>query len=257
MLLNSCSMEKMTMMAGAEPFLFSGGTNGILLIHGFTGTPAEMRLLGERLHAAGYTVLGIRLAGHGTSPHDMIQTNWRHWYASALDGLTFLRGLCTSIQVVGLSMGGLLALKLAAEYPVDSVAALSTPVFLANKRIKFLPLYKLFWRFVPKKSRDYDIDPQYFIGYDTTPLSCLSSLLELIRIVCDDARRIPCPVLLVQSKRERTVKPASAPYLLERIGSPQKEIFWLEKSGHVVTIDIERETVFRKITEFMNQNRSS
>ena len=257
MLLNSCNMEKMTIMSGAEPFLFPGGANGILLVHGFTGTPAEMRLLGEHLHAAGYTVLGIRLPGHGTSPYDMVHTNWRHWYGSVVDGLTLLRGLCTNIQVVGLSMGGLLALKLAAEYSVDSVSALSTPVFLTNKRIKFLPLYRLFHRFVPKKRRDYDIDPQYFIGYDTTPLSCLSSLLEFIRIVADDVRNIHCPVLLVQSKRERTVKPASATYLLERIGSPQKEIFWLEKSGHVVTIDIEREIVFRRVADFVYQNRSS
>jgi carboxylesterase len=248
-------MEKMTIMPGAEPFLFSGGTNGILLVHGFTGTPAEMRLLGEHLHAAGYTVMGIRLPGHGTSPHDMVRTNWHHWYGSVVDGLILLRGFCSNVQVVGLSMGGLLALKLAAEYPVDAVAALSTPVFLANKRIKLLPLYRLFCRFVPKKRRDYDIDPQYFIGYDTTPLSCLASLLELIRIVGEDVRSIQCPVLLVQSKRERTVKPSSAPYLLERIGSSQKEIFWLEKSGHVVTIDIERETVFRRVAEFANQTR--
>lgn len=255
MLWNSCSMEKMTIMQGAEPFFLPGGANGILLIHGFTGTPAELRLLGEHLHAQGYTVLAVRLPGHGTTPEDMAHTNWRHWYGGAVDGLMFLRGMCKNIQIVGLSMGGLLTLKLAAEYSVDGVAALSTPVYLANQRIKLLPIYRLFCRFVPKKRRDYDIDPQYFIGYDTTPLSCLSSLLDLIRIVCQDVAAVQCPVLLIQSKRERTVKPSSATYLSEHIGSAKKEVFWLEKSGHVVTIDIERDTVFHKVAEFVNQNR--
>lgn len=250
---NSCNMEKMKIMTGAEPFLLTGGPHGVLLVHGFTGTPSEMRLLGEHLHTQGFTVLAIRLPGHGTDPHDMESTHWRHWYGGAVDGFHLLRGMCETVQVVGLSMGGLLSLKLASEYPVDSVVALSTPVFLANRRIKWLPLYRLFYRYVPKKIRDYDIDPQYFVGYDTTPLSCLSSLLELIQIVSRDAASITCPVLLVQSRREHTVRPESATYLLERIGSLQKELFWLEKSGHVVTIDVERELVFRQVAAFVTR----
>ena len=246
-------MDILKIMPGAEPFLLKGDSRGVLLVHGFTGTPAEMRLLGEHLNQRGFTVLAVRLPGHGTTVLDMESTGWRHWYGAVVDGLYLLKSLCVEINVVGLSMGGLLALKLAAEYPIDRVAALSTPVLLADRRILHLPFHRLFRRFVPKKRRDYDIDPQYYVGYDRTPLSSLSSLLELIRLVQEDIRSVRCPSLLIQSRREHTVRPESALFLMERLGSKTKELFWLEKSGHIVTIDLERETVFAKVAEFLTE----
>ena len=245
-------MNELKLMAGAEPFLLRGNSRGVLLLHGFTGAPAEMRLLGEHLHRQGYTVLAVRLPGHGTDIRDMEPTNWKHWYGAAIDGYHILTGLCTEIHVVGLSMGGLLALKLSAEYPVHSVAALSAPVFLADRRIKLLPLYRLFRRYAAKKQRDYDIAAKLFVGYDSTPLSSLSSLLELIIQVPQDIDEITCPTLLVQSRREHTVRPESASFLFEQIKSPVKELFWLEKSGHIVTLDNERELVVDKISEFLS-----
>lgn len=246
-------MESLHIMPGAEPFLLKGGPRGVLLIHGFTGAPAEMRLLGESLHAKGFTVLAVRLPGHGTEVGDMEITTWRHWYGAALDGRLLLSGLCDEINVVGLSMGGLLALKLAAEYPVSSVVALSTPIFLTTRRLPLLPLYRAFRRFIPKKHRHYDIDPRYNVGYDSTPLASLSSLLELISSVQEDLPNIHCPALLVQSRREHTVRPESATFIFDHLGTQAKELFWLEKSGHVITIDIEREAVFAKVAEFLAQ----
>jgi carboxylesterase len=250
-------MEPMQIMAGADSFLLKNGPRGVLLVHGFTGTPAEMRLLGEHLHAQGFTVLAIRLPGHGTSVQDMESTSWRHWYGAAIDGFQLLTGLCNEISVAGLSMGGLLALKLAAEFPIHRVVALSTPIFLMERRIPLLPLYRVFRRFVPKKRRDYeDTDPLYYVGYDSTPLSSLSSLLDLIEIVKVDLPSVHCPSLLVQSRREHTVRPESATFILEHLGAQQKELFWLKNSGHVVTVDFERETVFAKITDFLNSSIS-
>ena len=246
-------MKSLQIMPGAEPFLLTGGARGVLLIHGFTGTPAEMRLLGEHLHEKGFTVLAVRLPGHGTEIQDMESTTWRHWYGAALDGLHLLTVLCNEINVVGLSMGGLLALKLAAEYPVARVAALSAPIFLTTRRLPLLPLYRAFRRFIPKKRRDYDIDPQYYIGYDHTPLNCLASLMELIQSVQADLPAIHCPTLLIQSRREHTVRPESASYILEHLGATDKELFWLQKSGHVITVDIERQIVFDKVAEFLDQ----
>lgn len=246
-------MKSLQIMPGAEPFLLKGSLSGVLLLHGFTGTPAEMRLLGESLHHKGHTVLAVRLPGHGTCVEDMESTNWRHWYGAAVDGLHLLNGLCTKISVVGLSMGGLLSLKLAAEYPVDRVAALSTPIFLTARRLPLLPLYRAFRRFIPKRRRDYDIDPQYYVGYDHTPLSCLASLMELIQSVQADLPTIHCPTLLIQSRREHTVRPESASYILDHLGAKDKELFWLQKSGHVITVDIERQIVFDKVAEFLDQ----
>ena len=245
-------MKSMRIMTGAEPFLLKSGPRGVLLIHGFTGTPSEMRLLGEYLYQKGFTVLAVRLPGHGTEVRDMESTTWRHWYGAAIDGFNLLTGICDEVNVVGLSMGGLLALKLAAEYPVKRVVALSTPIYLAETRIPFLPLYRLFRRFIPKKRRDYDINPRYFVGYDSTPLASLSSLLELIQSVQKNLPQVHCPALVVQSRREHTVRPESATFIMEHLGSSQKELFWLKNSGHIVTVDIERETVFAKVANFLD-----
>ena len=149
-------------------------------------------------------------------------------------------------------MGGLLALKLAAEYPVAHVAALSAPIFLTTRRLPLLPLYRAFRRFIPKKRRVYDIDPRYHVAYDSTPLASLSSLLDLIQSVQEDLPNVHCPALIIQSRREHTVRPESATFIQDHLGSQAKELFWLEKSGHVITVDIEREKVFTKVADFLH-----
>ncbi len=242
----------MALMTGAEPFLLPGGRRGVLLVHGFTGTPAEMRLLGEHLHRRGFTVLGVRLTGHGTKVEELAQTNWQQWYACVEDGYHLLRGLCASVQVVGLSLGALLSLRLAALQPVEKVAALSAPIFLYDKRIARLPFYRIFRSYAPKKRRRYaGIEDCYLVHYDHTPLRSLSSLLELIKQAESFLPRVSVPALLVQGRREHTVKPESVEYIYARIASQEKEIVWLEKSGHIVTLDMERDQVYESVTRFL------
>lgn len=246
--------DRIKLLNGAEPFLIPGGPRGVLLVHGFTGSPGEMRLLGDHLACHGFTVLAIRLPGHGTIVQDMEPTIWRHWSGAVVDGWHILSGLCHEINVVGLSMGGLLSLKLATEYSVHRLVSLSAPIYLANRQVLFLPLYRLFRRFIPKKQRNYDIEPHSVANYDQTPLSSLASLLDLIDSVKTDLPRVHCPTLLVQSRREHTVRPESATYIYDHLGATDKELFWLEKSGHVVTLDIERETVFKQVSDFLTRN---
>ena len=246
--------DRSELLKGAEPFLLKGGPRGVLLVHGFTGSPGEMRLLGEHLARLDYTVLAVRLPGHGTVVQDMEPTIWRHWYGAVVDGWHLLGGLCKEINVVGLSMGGLLSLKLAAEYPLHRLVALSAPIYLANRQVPLLPLYRMFRRFVPKKQRGYDVERDSSAGYDQTPLSGRSSLLDLIELVKLDLPRIHCPTLLIQSRREHTVRPESATYIHDHLGAAEKELFWLEKSGHVVTLDIEREIVFQQVSGFLARN---
>ncbi len=240
----------MAIIRGAEPFLLPGGDRGVLLLHGFTGAPAEMRLLGEHLNRRGYTVLGPRLTGHGTSPADMAGTRWRHWYGDAEDGYHLLRGLCGEVSVAGLSMGGLLALKLAAEHPVARLAVVNAPVFLLDRRLPLLPLVRLFRRFQRQEKRRLTINEAYNVAYEYLPLACVASLLEFIRHVDGLLPRVTRPVLLVQSRSDRTVKPESVLHIHRRLGSRDKQMVWLEKSGHVATIDVEHELVFRHIDNF-------
>jgi len=241
-------------MEGAEPFFLPGGSSGVLLIHGFTGSPAEVRLLGDFLHKEGYTVLAPRLSGHGTTVEEMANTKWPHWYSTVEDAYHLLRGICSNITVIGLSMGGLLALKLATEYQIERLVSLSTPIFIADKRLDMLPVYRMFHNFIPKKRKIYaDVEPKYSVGYAATPLSSLSSLLNLIQHLDSLLPQIQAPILIVQGRQDHTVQPRSGQYIYDMVGSNEKTLIWLEKSGHLVTIDIEREQVFTKISEFLRK----
>lgn len=244
----------MAFMNGAEPFILPGGDRGILAVHGFTGSPAEMRLLGEYLNKQSYTVLAPRLCGHGTQVNDMTPTTWSYWYQSVVDGYHMLKGLCSDITVVGLSMGGLLALKLAVEKPVSSVVSLSAPIHLFEPRLKLLPVYRLFRSYENNKRKAFpDIDPSYSVGYEKIPLACLDSLLSLIKHVAKLLPDVTVPILVAQSKAEHTVRPSSAQYIFDHVGSPDKELVWLRKSGHVITLDSERNLLFDAIANFLDK----
>ncbi|SDF67802.1 alpha/beta hydrolase [Sporolituus thermophilus] len=243
----------MAIIRGAEPFLLPGGDYGVLLVHGFTGSPAEMRLAGQYLHDRGYTVLAPRLCGHGTNEREMRLTVWPHWYGAVEDGYHLLRGLCRKVAAVGLSMGGLMVLKLAAEYPVDKVVSLSAPIYIADRRLHLLPAYRLFRRYIPKKRKRYDVDPIYTVGYDRTPLDCVTSLLALIKHVDKLLPVITAPALVIQSQAEHTVRPESARHIFDRLGSADKQLIWLRRSGHVVTLDVERDEVFAQIDVFLRR----
>ena len=241
----------MAVIKGAEPFLLPGGKRGVLLTHGFTGSPSEMRLLGQCLQARGFTVLAPRLSGHGSTVAEMAQTAWPHWYAAVEDGYHLLSGLCDEIYPVGLSMGGLLSLKLASEYKVNKIAVLSTPIHIADKRLSLLPLYSKFRGFVPKRRKRMNIDPIYSVCYNAIPLKSLNSLLQLIKTMEEVLPRITVPALIMQSKAEHTVVPDSAQYIYDRLPNPDKRLIWLEHSGHIVTLDMEREKVFNILAEWL------
>ncbi len=244
----------MAIIRGAEPFLLRGGEKGVLLVHGFTGSPAEMRLLGEFLQKQGYTVLGVRLDGHGTTPQDLAQTNWTNWYGSVENGYHILQGICKDVAVIGLSMGGLLAIQLAAEYPLSKLVSLSAPIHIYDRRIAVVPLAKYFRTFVAKKRRQYDVNPIYAVGYDKMPLSGLHSMVKMIQHVQSILPQINIPVLIIQSRKEHTVKPESAEFIYRHIGSNNKKLIWLERSGHIITLDIEKEFVFACISNFLGED---
>ncbi|MCD8360145.1 MAG: alpha/beta fold hydrolase [Acidaminococcaceae bacterium] len=132
----------MQLFSGNEEFFFQGSKQGVVLVHGYTGAPGEMRLLGEYLRQQGLTVLGVRLAGHGTTPQELNETKWQDWYQAVEDGVQRLREICGSVAIVGLSMGGLLTIKAAAELPVSKAAILAAPIYVCDRRAPYLPLLR-------------------------------------------------------------------------------------------------------------------
>lgn len=246
-------------MISTEPFFFPGNEIGCLLIHGFTGTPNEMRELGEYLASQGFTVRGIRLAGHGTSPSDMERTTWEDWFDSVLEGYHHLKGITCKIFPIGLSLGAALALHLAAHHEVDGVIALSAPAFIKDPRLFFLPFIKHFIRFVKKGPPDF-IDttaPQRHLDYPVYPIRSIEQLLQFLAHLREELPLVKAPVLFIHSRTDKSVPPENPLYLIQRISSTEKSIIWIEKSGHVITEDIAREEVFNACADFIRRHSGS
>ena len=240
----------------AEPFFFPGDSTGILLIHGFTGSPSEVRWLGEKLNRAGYTVTGCLLAGHGTTVEDMAGTCWRDWYFSAEKCLLELRRKCDTIFIIGLSMGGLLSLYLSMFHKVKGVVALNAPIYLVNKQTIFVPLLHHIKRFTGKPYRNKVIQAaseEKTFAYDRIPLKALYSLREFIKLLCKELPEVVVPTMVIQSSQDRVVEPRSARYIFDKIASPEKTLHWFENSGHLITLEDQRETLLNLVLEFLEE----
>ena len=199
----------------AEPFFFLGDRSkpACLLIHGFTGTPKEMRWMGDYLFQQGYTCLGVRLAGHATTPEDMIRTRWADWTASVEDAYSFLRGVTENIYLMGLSMGGVLSLLMSTKLKVRGVVAMSTPYKLEDdRRLKYIELISKFMPYLPKSKEPsgtgwFDKQAwQEHVAYPQNPVRSISELDKLLGEMRRALPRVKAPLLLVHSKDDKYVQ---------------------------------------------------
>ncbi len=187
------SIKDMTnfLIPTAEPFYFPGGPTGCLLVHGFTGSPKEMLWMGEYLSQRGYSVLGVRLAGHATRPEDMLRTRWQDWSASVEDGWHMLSKSCQQTFLAGLSMGGALCLLAATQLPAAGVVAMSTPYELPeDPRRRYI---KLMYRLQPSLAKgppDWH-NPQAALDHVDYPSYPTRSILELGALLAEMRINLP------------------------------------------------------------------
>jgi carboxylesterase len=247
-------LKNQLLISTAEPFFFRGDSVGCLLVHGFTGTPKEMRPLGENLAHNGHTVLGVRLAGHSTALEDMVRMHWEDWLASVEDGIHLLKTCTDQIFIIGLSMGGVLALLSAARYPVHGAIALSTPCDLPhNSTLRFLSLISLVKPGIEKGPSDWR-DPQNLIdhvSYRQYPTRSIRELADLISVMRASLPEVKIPVLLMQSRVDTSIPQESMEWIYAHLGTQDKEKIWLENSGHVITREPEKELVFAEAEKFI------
>lgn len=244
-------MNQTLTMPGAEPFLFPGNRTGVLLIHGFTGSPAAMRGLGEFLNQnQGFTALGIRLPGHGTQVDDLRRPAWRDWLTTVEDGLNLLRGMCDQVYVAGISMGGVLTLIAANRYQVQGVAALSTPYGLTGDwRVRFMRPISLF---VPKFKKPAAVGNRAETSYAYFVPHAIAEAAELAELMQESLPKINIPVLLIQSRGDKVIEPNALDLISGQLHRLHPETLWLETSGHIITLDQEREIVYRKVADFFS-----
>jgi carboxylesterase len=248
-------MNQSYIMPGAEPYYFPGNSTGCLMIHGFTGTPKELRWMGEYLNKKGYTVYGIRLGGHATQLPDLIRARWHDWVISVEEGIDILKMTCNNVFTVGLSMGGVLSLIATDRYDVNGAICMSTPLEISKDwRLKIAKQLSLIVPTVSKGESDLKNKEaaQHHLDYSVYPTRSIAELNELLKEMQSALPRIVKPVLLMHSKSDNLSYENSVK-IHSLLGSQEKELFLLEKSGHVITEDIERDDVFRKAEIFIQR----
>lgn len=243
---------------GTEPFHAEGGPVGVLLSHGFTGSPASMVPWGRELAAAGHTVEVPRLPGHGTTWQDMNTTTWRDWYGEVDAALTRLRETCDRVAVCGLSMGGALALRLAQHRPedVDALVLVNPAIALKRLDLKLVPLLSRVLPSMAGIGNDIKMPGQDEIGYDRTPLKALASQLQLWRDVRDHLDRVSAPALVFRSREDHVVDDTTAGLVMRGISSPVRELVELTNSYHVATLDHDAQVIMERSARFIADHAS-
>jgi carboxylesterase len=235
------------LMPGAEPYRHDGGEIGVLLCHGFTGSPQSLRPWGEYLAERGLTVSLPLLPGHGTRWQDMQLTGWQDWYAEVDRELHALRERCSRVFVFGLSMGAALTIRLAAEHgaAISGIVLVNPSVKADSAQLKAVPLARHFVPSVKGIASDIAKEGGVEIGYDRTPLHAVYSMTKFWRIVQADLPKVTQPVLLFNSRVDHVVHPSNGDLVERRLSSTDLTRTMLEHSYHVAPLDNDAEQIFQ------------
>jgi carboxylesterase len=232
----------------------SGPKIGVLLSHGFTGSPASMRPWGEFLAQHGYTVSVPRLPGHGTTVQEMLQTRFSDYTAAIESAYADLAAQCDVVVVAGLSMGGALVIQLAEKHPeIAGVVLVNAAVASSNKQLLLLPVIKHLVKTFPAIGNDIKKPNTVEYGYDKTPLKPLASMVQTWKQIRTDLGRISVPVLLFRSAEDHVVDPSSARIILGGVSSADKTEVVLTDSYHVATLDNDAPEIFATSADFIKR----
>lgn len=229
----------MALVPGAEPWSIDGNDVGILVLHGFTGSPKSVTPWAQELGGQGWTVRVPRLPGHGTTWQEMNRTTWEDWYAEVDRHLRELRDRSSHVFVMGLSMGGSLTLRLAEEHG-DAITGivLVNPAVHSERPDRFLlPLLQNFIPSFPGISNDIAKPDQDEGAYTKIPLKAAHSLSHLWKLVKTDIAKVTQPLLLFRSAQDHVVEPSNAEFVLAHVSSSDVEEVVLMDSFHVATLD--------------------
>ena len=253
------TQEKETIVAtmpGAEPYSHDGNEVGVLLCHGYPSTPQSLRPWGERLAAQGYTVRLPLLAGHGTRWQDLNRTVWQDWYADLDRDFGELQQRCDVVFTAGMSMGGLLATKIALEHPEVRGMVLVNPIFKHdNPMLPLLPILRHIVPFFPGIAGDIKKEGVAELAYDRNPLHSMYSLSQLWKIVGEDLPKLTQPILLYRSRVDKVVPKVSVEYFHSQATNCEVTEVWLENSYHVATLDNDAPQIFEGSVEFIEKLR--
>lgn len=243
----------MPLLPGAEPFRHEGGQVGVLVCHGFTGSPQSVRPWAEYLAEQGLTVSLPLLPGHGTRWQDLQVTAWQDWYAEVDRELRALSARCAQVFVCGLSMGGALALRLAAQHgdALSGVVVVNPANKVHDAAAPLLPVLRHVVRTTKGLTSDIAREDRVEVGYDRVPLHAAYSLRRFFSVVDAELPQVTQPLLVMTSPQDHVVPPADSERILSRVSSKDLRQRLLERSYHVATLDHDAQQIFEDSYDFI------
>jgi carboxylesterase len=240
-------MSSFPVRPGAEAFSLGEGPVGVLMVHGFTGSPASMRPIGARLASEGLAVEGVRLPGHGTTIDDLKTRRWTEWVDDAGRGLDALRARCRTVVAFGQSMGGAVVLRLVASRPgdVDGIALANPYVF--DLRHLLIPVARHLLHEVGGVANDIAKPGEDENADERMPVPAVAEMAEMLRHVRRDLPSIRVPAVIFVSGADHVIPKGSARKVYERLGSERKELVPCPRSYHVVTLDHDAPLVCERV----------
>ncbi len=229
---------------------------GVLVIHGFTGTPLSVKPLIDALVNEGYHVKAPLLPGHGTDWRDLRNTNYWDWIGKVETALYELMQITDNVFVGGLSMGGTLSIHMAENHPdrIKGIFPINPAIRLDNPLVKFIWLLKYFIPSIkvpPTDTKDKSVKE---INYERIPTQTAYELYKLLRLTDKHLNKVRCPVLLLASSEDHVVPMEQKRYIFDRINSSEKEFIILKDSYHIATLDLDKDRINKLVVEFIERH---
>lgn len=246
-------MEQVKIIEGTEGYSLGRGPVGALFCHGFMSSPQNMRLLADYLVERDIAVRAPLLPGHGTTWQDLNTKTTADWAGAIEDAFHGVKAECDEVFLVALSFGAALALDLAARYPDQIAGVVTLAGFVATKdpRRFLTPMIRRVVRSLPGVGNDI-ADPELKeIVYDRLPTSGVHFMLKQVKKARLGLPSVTAPILVMHGRNDRTVLPFNAEIIYNTVASVDKEIVWLERSNHVITLDHDRNDVFDRTHRFI------
>ncbi|MGG3889699.1 alpha/beta hydrolase [Metabacillus fastidiosus] len=237
--------EKVNVINGAESFYIGGNHIGVLLCHGFNGTPQSMTDIGHLLAKKGFTIFAPRLSGHGTAPSDLERFHYRDWINNIFTAYNQLKEKCSEIFIVGQSMGGALTLQLAAqEREIKGIYLLNPAI---NDVSYHIYKNKTSPAFIDEGKPDIKDKTVFEIAYDKVPIKAVNELLSLMKDTESKVHEVSCPITIFKSTVDHVVPPSNSEFIYEHVQSKIKRVIPLHNSYHVASMDFEKDFIAEEI----------
>lgn len=244
----------MMKLASPKPFTFEGGDRAVLLLHGFTGNSADVRMLGRFLEKKGYTCHAPIYKGHGVPPEQLVHTGPEDWWKDVMNAYQHLKDQgYEKIAAVGLSLGGVFSLKLAYTLPILGVVPMCAPMYIKSEEIMYQGILAYAREYKKREQKSPEQIEQEMFEFKQTPMNTLKALQELIRDVRNNVDMIYAPTFVVQARHDEMINTDSANIIYNGVEATLKDIKWYEDSTHVITLDKERDVLHEDVYNFLEQ----